>query len=796
MNQLIDRQFHLPFSDRLDYDALVSGTIDAISAWLTACALMSVLFDLLGYQFPASQLILPTLCALLCVFITVWQWWLLPSALLLLTGVSIFYAFYQDDLPLLLSYWSGFFEWAFAGMPNKVPYSENNSRFLVQMLLALPAAVLSYSFVRRYFSILVLAGLTGALTVIGFYQEFAGMEFMLCAMLAACAINLPRITLRSTKKEKIEGKKQHVSRASMQLLAIPAACLCLVLTVSLVPRGEEVWRSKFMGTIIGDVRDWYEYYHGGTPSTQVSYSVGQSGLMPLVERLGGDVDPSDNRLFSIRTDKAYFLRAAVYDTYDGKNWYDSGNNGRFRYSSLLWHIRRAQVFGQALPIGGASAQDLYDRMTTKLDYSINNMHKAIPNYLVIGQLKKITWMQDGPQVYFNSQGELFPEEYGEAYSRFEVDSVLLDRSLLGFDTNMMQLETITAQYRDEQYELSLEQYTQLPELMPDSVFVRAEKLTQGETSPYKKALAIEAWLRDSCTYTLTPGTPPADRDFVEHFLETKQGYCTYYASAMTVMARCVGLPARYVTGFGMRRDSGSYASDQYVVYNSTAHAWCEIYFSGIGWVIFDPLIWDDSPLVRPERENMQRKPDAVASDYEADYGEEEQEWEDPEQIGAQLAAISRQQSGQTINWNFLWYISGAASLAAVLWRLYLCVMETYFRRYRFTSVMQRFDADLCAAAEYYYSDLIRQLSFWNVRPQRGETLSRFGARVDKLNLDENLPMQRVCALMSRMRYGEIAPSQEEIRMLYYAHDALESSLMKILGRWRYLIERILLRSAR
>jgi len=47
-----------------------------------------------------------------------------------------------------------------------------------------------------------------------------------------------------------------------------------------------------------------------------------------------------------------------------------------------------------------------------------------------------------------------------------------------------------------------------------------------------------------------------------------------------------------------------------------------------------------------------------------------------------------------------------------------------------------------------------------------------------------------------MRYGEIAPSQEEIRMLYYAHDALESSLMKILGRWRYLIERILLRSAR
>jgi hypothetical protein len=70
------------------------------------------------------------------------------------------------------------------------------------------------------------------------------------------------------------------------------------------------------------------------------------------------------------------------------------------------------------------------------------------------------------------------------------------------------------------------------------------------------------------------------------FLSTNEGYCTYFASAMTVMLRTQGIPARYVTGFAMpvkQEENGTY-----IIRENCAHAWCEVYFDGIGWIPFEP----------------------------------------------------------------------------------------------------------------------------------------------------------------------------------------------------------------
>ena len=97
-------------------------------------------------------------------------------------------------------------------------------------------------------------------------------------------------------------------------------------------------------------------------------------------------------------------------------------------------------------------------------------------------------------------------------------------------------------------------------------------------------MAIENWLSDNFSYTLTPGDVPEGKDFVQHFLDTGEGYCEYYASAMTVFARCIGLPARYVQALASRKvlkTAGRLYSTK-----ATAHAWSEVYFKGIGWVVF------------------------------------------------------------------------------------------------------------------------------------------------------------------------------------------------------------------
>ena len=129
-------------------------------------------------------------------------------------------------------------------------------------------------------------------------------------------------------------------------------------------------------------------------------------------------------------------------------------------------------------------------------------------------------------------------------------------------------------------------YLQLPESMPERVLALARELTQAAPTPYDRAVSIETYLR-TFPYTLEVGPPPPGRDVVDYFLFTaRQGYCDYYASAMVVLARAVGLPARLVIGYA----SGEYNAPtaEYIVRQKDAHSWAEVYFSGIGWVEFEP----------------------------------------------------------------------------------------------------------------------------------------------------------------------------------------------------------------
>ncbi|MEG2702003.1 MAG: transglutaminase-like domain-containing protein, partial [Clostridia bacterium] len=81
-------------------------------------------------------------------------------------------------------------------------------------------------------------------------------------------------------------------------------------------------------------------------------------------------------------------------------------------------------------------------------------------------------------------------------------------------------------------------------------------------------------------YSLTPASPPENQDFVTYFLYVgKEGYCTYFASAMTVLCRMADLPARYVEGF-LAQPTGD--GSAYVT-GLDAHAWTEVYFEGFGW---------------------------------------------------------------------------------------------------------------------------------------------------------------------------------------------------------------------
>ena len=130
-------------------------------------------------------------------------------------------------------------------------------------------------------------------------------------------------------------------------------------------------------------------------------------------------------------------------------------------------------------------------------------------------------------------------------------------------------------------------FLQLPDAFPASLRDLAESIGSGASTPYDKAVAVTAWLRANITYRRDAEAPPEDADPVEWFLlDSRIGFCDYYASAEVLLLRALGVPARLAVGFAQ----GRYDPEKNAYYVSAidSHAWPEVFFPGYGWVEFEP----------------------------------------------------------------------------------------------------------------------------------------------------------------------------------------------------------------
>ena len=131
-----------------------------------------------------------------------------------------------------------------------------------------------------------------------------------------------------------------------------------------------------------------------------------------------------------------------------------------------------------------------------------------------------------------------------------------------------------------------QEYLQLPTALDSRVPELARQVTAGATNPYDRARAVENFLRTRFGYTLNLTGKPGDDPLANFLFVTRAGHCEYFASAMTILLRTLGIPAREVNGF-LPGEYNDLAGD-YIVRASDAHSWVEVYFPGSEWVTFDP----------------------------------------------------------------------------------------------------------------------------------------------------------------------------------------------------------------
>ena len=295
--------------------------------------------------------------------------------------------------------------------------------------------------------------------------------------------------------------------------------------------------------------------------------------------LGGPVSLTDRPIFEAETPERTYWRAGSYDTYTGQGWLNTDPE--------VIVIERAEPLGE--PAYAAT------RAITATITPLETTQEVIfspPSPVRVG-------------VTTNADASLLPGEEGERSVSLLRSRVNLNREgsyWVASHVSDASPERLRADHTAYPQWVR-DRYLQIPDSVPLRVRDLAVRITAAYDNPYDKAEAIEAVLR---TYTYNQGiaAPPAGMDGVDYFLyDVEEGYCDYYASAMAVMLRAAGVPARFAVGYTPGKALPQQAQDEsellkYRVQEDNAHAWPEVFFPSYGWVQFEPTA-SEPLLVRP-----------------------------------------------------------------------------------------------------------------------------------------------------------------------------------------------------
>lgn len=303
---------------------------------------------------------------------------------------------------------------------------------------------------------------------------------------------------------------------------------------------------------------------------------GDAGLLPRSHLLGAPPELTQAVVMTAVVEgvppPGVHWRAVSYDRYTGRGWERSDTR------SDRWPA------GEPLPLPAVRAS--------------------------LALTQTVNWVADERRVRY-ALG--LPEQFDQpvtAFWRGLDDLVYVEGSAVGAYTVRSRVSAATpaqldAARREDAPSAVRARYTQLPDDLSPRLRELAARITAEAATPYRQALAVEQFLHQY-RYDLAIPPPPANRELVDYFLfDAQVGYCDYFATAMVVLARLNGLPARLATGYLSGAPDGEGAL---VVRGRDAHSWAEVYFGGYGWVEFEPT----TPFA-VAREALPDAPEAAAA---------------------------------------------------------------------------------------------------------------------------------------------------------------------------------------
>lgn len=476
-------------------------------------------------------------------------------------------------------------------------------------------------------------------------------------------------------------------------------------------------------------------------------SAGRIRLDDTLDLTRNLADPSEAAVLTYRTDAdaPSPLRVDVASLYSAGQWYGSGGNTRVRPD----RDGRGDISDKEEELPAPEVEQ--SRSTVRVS---NN--RVLPPQLAVPT-------------------PLTGLDIDAGWAVDPAGSVRVARSLDVYVAEYAQISPRALDFTVDTPPLALDGTLDVDEASADAVRAASERAVPDAASPLETARAIQAYLRGpEFSYSLELAGPVRDDDGqpvrlepLTHFLVTKRGYCVQFASAMTMMARSEGIPARVAIGFL----PGSLVGDEYTVRAADAHAWPELYFPRLGWVRFEPTPGTRSgtapayTMVPTDDTAAQETPGAAAPTPSASATTRQD---------GDLGAVGQQGAGGGDRTLTRWASDNVTLLALLLAGL-LGVLVVPFGAWWRRGRARRCARDDPERVEVEWAALLSRLEDIGVAPPRGATPRQAGRHVEDaayLAPEPGAALGRVVSSVEQARYaapgGELPDVRSDARAVWRA----------------------------
>ncbi|WP_406770644.1 transglutaminase-like domain-containing protein [Candidatus Clostridium stratigraminis] len=387
---------------------------------------------------------------------------------------------------------------------------------------------------------------------LGYTEEIKKFLFyyILVTLITYC-INSFKKNVRKLNKK---GVKVNIKSQRIFLYTI-VLCVIIAGITDFLPQ-------DFKGKYSADIKGKFinKYVENGDADTgkavKLKYDLTFSGYNKNANKLGGPVTVDKNLAFKVKSDAKYYLKGDVKDFYNGFTW----SHSDVKY--YLQSNKNISMFQNNFSRNFTSESN----SLTIYPEGLNSSTLFTPEYSYNAVVDKGNIFYDDIPTFVTSSVVKKPYQI----SFYKLNNYGLSIHDYGISTDKIEVGTL---YYNEWYK----KYLELPDNLSSRIYDLVYSLTKDKKYNYEKIQAINKYLKLNYKYTLKVSNVPDGQEFLDYFLFTeKKGYCTYFATAETIMCRIAGIPARYVEGFKMADDKDS--NGLYEVKNEDAHAWTEVLY--------------------------------------------------------------------------------------------------------------------------------------------------------------------------------------------------------------------------